>query len=323
MNLRAGEGLMKRGAKELQCMNKGCIRDRSLVSTACQLAITFAVGILLISAADSAWASSAEVYVYAADVKGNVYYRQTSGKNIHPEKVRSMQILNPGTILEITKGSSVTLTCPQCKTQTFTTVDSPYTISMKDFIKSDSKLGAAAEHFAAALKNFVYPESKQGRIIYPRVRGPEESSATTPKSILMQPAGIIIPVGERITFIWTPTDVNFSIRISESRSKMAIYSQEKIAANYINIDAVKFVAGRRYTWYLNEEGGGRIYEENFTLLSAGDRNRIMNTLNDIGSILPVVVSQENRYRLQAGYLNSEHFTYDAWQWLDIHGISDQ
>jgi hypothetical protein len=281
------------------------------------------VSILLISAVDTAGASGAEEYVYAADIKGSVYYHQASDTKDPSGKLRSMQILYPGTVLEITKRSTVSLTCPQCKTLTLTEGESPYILDMKDFAKSDLKLQDAARHFAAALKNFVYPESKQGRIIHPKVRGPEGSPVTTPKSILMQPAGIIIPMGESITFIWTPTDSTVSIRIRESRSRIAIYSEDKITANRISINAGNVAAGRSYTWYLKEEGSDRIYEENFTLLPADDRKRIMKTLDEIGFMVPVVVSQENRYRLQAGYLNSEHFPYDAWHWLDSHGISDQ
>ena len=280
-------------------------------------------GILLISAVDTTKAAAADDYVYVYGIKGNVYYSHSSETKEPSGKVRSMQILYPGTILEIMKGASISLTCPQCKTLTLTVGESPYIIDMTDFAKPGSTLQDAAKHFAAALKNFVYPESKQGRIIYPRVRGPEESSAASPKSILMQPAGIIIPVQTSVTFIWTPTDSIVSINIRESRSKTLIYAQEKIAANRIRIDSGKFASGRSYTWFLKEEGRDRIYEENFTLLSAYEKKKYLKTMEEIGSMVPVVVTQENRYRLQAGYLNSEHFNYDAWHWLDSHGISDQ
>ena len=260
-------------------------------------------------------AATVEEYVYVIDIKGEIVRKIINDQGSSVEKMKTMQILYPGAVLEIRHQSRVSLTCPDCKVITLTYENSPYTVKIENFKKEGSRFRTTIKYFTAALKNYVYPDSKIGFVYPVMVRGIRQSYS-------LKPSGTIVPISQNITFSWTtPGNKQYSIKATDLNSNKIIFSANKIY-NRIDVPINKFEPGKRYHWSINEEETGKIFEENFRLLPRNERQIILNTMNDIASMLPAEVSDDVRYRLQAGYLNSEGFAYDAWQWLDIHHISN-
>jgi hypothetical protein len=81
--------------------------------------------------------------------------------------------------------------------------------------------------------------------------------------------------------------------------------------------------GRRYEWFLMEEETGGRCRATFAVLSKEESGRIMEVVNDLPALLPSETDMETKCRLQAGYLASEGLHYDAWKWLERHGIPQQ
>jgi len=72
-----------------------------------------------------------------------------------------------------------------------------------------------------------------------------------------------------------------------------------------------------------EEETGERCRATFVLLSKDESRRIMEVVNDLPALLPSETDMETKCRLQAGYLASEGLHYDAWKWLERHGIPQQ
>ncbi len=110
------------------------------------------------------------------------------------------------------------------------------------------------------------------------------------------------------------------IEIKELHSQHIIFSG-KTSSNKIAIPIEKFKQGRTYTWSLIEEDTGKTCTADFTLISKDESEEILNTLNEINSLLPFEADNETRCRLQAGYLRSEALEYSAWQRLELKKIT--
>ena len=139
----------------------------------------------------------------------------------------------------------------------------------------------------------------------------------------MHPSGTIIAINNSINFSWTPAISIDSLQIEEKNTHRIIYKNNKISANGIDLPFKIFKAGTEYIWQVRDKETKVSYKESFSLLQKDARDKIINTLKQLDSILPPEAGQEIRYRLQAGYLMSENLPYDAWQCLHSHGVSNQ
>ena len=80
-----------------------------------------------------------EEYVYLVKSERGKVYRiieKITGdkKESVKKEIRRMELISPGTILEIEKGASVSLTCGGCRVLNLTHKDSPYGVRMEDFL---------------------------------------------------------------------------------------------------------------------------------------------------------------------------------------------
>ncbi len=265
---------------------------------------------------------ASEDYVYALKIEGGDIYRVTHQTGVEKEdtvkeEIRRMEIISPGTIIEIGKGVSVSLTCTGCNIVKKTHDDSPYTVNMADFKKEGSIIDKATECFTKAIKEFIYPDSKPGEKKHMAVRTSEGVKCVD--SWPMDNADIL-PIGDSITLGWKSEERSFSIEIKELYSQAVVYSGET-SSNKIIIPFNKFKQGRTYTWLLTEKDTGNRCNADFTLLSNDESVEILNTLSEITTLLPFEADNETRCRLQAGYLSSIDLKYSAWQWLGLKKIA--
>lgn len=266
--------------------------------------------------------NSSEEYVYLLRSEGGKVYRrmeQPTGdkKETVRKEIRRMELISPGTILEIEKGAFIYLTCGGCKILNLTYKDSPYVIKMKDFKKEGPATSEMLNQFIASLKYFVYPESKPVSKVQLQTRGFQKKGLC--KYLWPPDIADIMPM-EPITFKWEAKGTHFSLEIKEFGNSTTVYS-EKTMLKKIDVPLGIFKPGRRYEWFLLDEETGEKCRATFTLLSKNDSNRIMEIVDHLPRLLPPGTDVETRCRLQAGYFLSEGLNYDAWRWLERNGIS--
>lgn len=267
-----------------------------------------ALGILLISFSVMAQEKPDEAYVYPLQIKGEVTYLPIQ-KDRPKRIVRRMEVIPSGVSLEIPEGASVSLTCPGCDVLTLTHRTSPYTVKMEDFKSEKTSMGETLKHFKAALKSMVFRGSKLGPKVHLVVRGSE-----TPCDDAWPETGeTILPIGSHMTFVW-PVMGGFTLEIKELLSQEPMFS-ENLSFDTIQVPMDKFSPGKRYESTLTKDKIGRICSTSFTLLTKEDSSRIIKTLSDITSLLPDQADKDTRCGLQAGYLKSQGFKYNAWQWM--------
>lgn len=279
-----------------------------------------ALFILAISAYICIGEEASDDYVYALKIDGGNLYRVAHLKKREKgettkEKVRRMELITPGTALELEKGTSVALTCAECNTVHLTYKDSPYTVRMEDFKKDRSVMGELRKYFLNALQNFIYPDSSPGQKVFLRTRGIRDELWPPNREY-------IIPLADHVNFKWELEGERFYLEIKEFGSNDTIYSKKTIS-NMVKVPAKIFKHGKRYEWFLEEEDTGERYSATFSLLSKDEAAATMNVFNDLPSLLPPDADEETKYRLQASFLRSEGLIYDAWQWLEIKEVSQQ
>lgn len=267
-----------------------------------------------------------EEYVYLLKVEGGRLYWMTdqrSGgkKEMVKKEVRRMELIPPGTMLEIEKDTSVFLTCAGCRVLRLTDKKGPYVVKMEDFKKEGSSSSKLMENFTVALKNYIYPDSRPVPKIQLKVRGLHSDVEKTDLcQTLWPPDRSDIMHIDPITFKWRSKSNNFSLEIKELESKAMVYSGKNIMKKS-EFPAGIFKPGSRYEWFLAEEKTGNKCKATFTILPRDESSRIMKIINDLMDLFPPETDIETRCRLQAGYLTSEGLHYDAWQWLERNGIS--
>jgi len=276
----------------------------------------------LLSSVSISKENSSEEYVYLLkSEEGKVYRRMEKPtgdkKETVRKEIRRMELISVGTILEIEKGASISLTCGGCKIINLTYKDSPYLVKMKDFKKEGPAASEMLNQFIASLKYFVYPDSKPVSKVQLQTRGFQKKSLC--KYLWPPDIADIMPI-EPITFKWGGKGTHFSLEIKEFGNSATVYS-EKTKLKKIDVPLGIFKPGRRYEWFLLDEETGEKCRATFTLLSKNDSNRVMEIVDNLPRLLPPGTDMETRCRLQAGYFLSEDLTYDAWRWLDRNGIS--
>ena len=289
-----------------------------LIFSALWLSISF------LSSASIAKEGALEEYVYLLKSEGGKVYRvieKAAGgkKETVRKEIRRMELISPGTVLEIEKGASVSLTCGGCRVLNLTHKDSPYGVRMEDFKKEGSTASKIMEYFTMALNNYIHPDSKPGSKIRLQTRGFQKKELC--KDLWPPDSEDIMPI-EPVTFKWGVKGTHYSLEIKEFGTNATVYS-EKTMLKKIDVPLGIFKPGRRYEWILLEEETGEKCGATFALLSKDESSRIMEIINHLATLLPPGIDMETRCRLQAGYFLSEGLNYDAWRWLDRNGISQQ
>ena len=266
-----------------------------------------------------------EEYVYLVKSERGKVYRiieKITGdkKESVKKEIRRMELISPGTILEIEIGASVSLTCGGCRVLNLTHKDSPYGVKMEDFKKEGFTTSKIMEYFTQALNNYIHPDSKPGSKANLGTRGYPGVRKMGSCEDLWPPDNVNIMFIEPITFKWGLKATHFSLEIKEFESKSTIYSG-KTSLRKIDVPVKIFGPGKRYEWSVSEEETGERCGAMFALLPKDESDRIMEIVNHLPTILPPGMDMETRCRLQAGYLVSEGLNYDAWIWLERNGIS--
>jgi len=266
-----------------------------------------------------------EEYVYLVKSERGKVYRiieKITGdkKESVKKEIRRMELISPGTILEIEIGASVSLTCGGCRVLNLTHKDSPYGVKMEDFKKEGFTTSKIMEYFTQALNNYIHPDSKPGSKANLGTRGYPGVRKMGSCEDLWPPDNVNIMFIEPITFKWGLKATHFSLEIKEFESKSTIYSG-KTSLRKIDVPVKIFGPGKRYEWSVSEEETGERCGAMFALLPKDESDRIMEIVNYLPTILPAGMDMETRCRLQAGYLVSEGLNYDAWIWLERNGIS--
>ncbi|MGA2314988.1 MAG: hypothetical protein ABSG71_01235 [Thermodesulfobacteriota bacterium] len=266
-----------------------------------------------------------EEYVYLVKSERGKVYRiieKITGdkKESVKKEIRRMELISPGTILEIEIGASVSLTCGGCRVLNLTHKDSPYGVKMEDFKKEGFTTSKIMEYFTQALNNYIHPDSKPGSKANLGTRGYPGVRKMGSCEDLWPPDNVNIMFIEPITFKWGLKATHFSLEIKEFESKSTIYSG-KTSLRKIDVPVKIFGPGKRYEWSVSEEETGERCGAMFALLPKDESDRIMEIVNHLPTILPAGMDMETRCRLQAGYLVSEGLNYDAWIWLERNGIS--
>jgi hypothetical protein len=265
-----------------------------------------------------------EEYVYLLKSEGGKVYRVTEKtigdkrKSVKKE-IRRMELISPGTMLEIEKGASVFLTCGGCRVLNLIHKDSPFVVKMEDFKKEGSTTSKIMDYFTMALNNYIHPDSRPGSKVRLQTRGIQKKELC--KDLWPPDIADILPI-EPIIFKWEGKGTHFSLAIKEFGSNATVYS-EKTMLKKIEVSSGIFKPGRRYEWFLLEEETGEKCNATFTLLFKDEASRIMEVVNNLPTLLPSGIDVETKCRLQAGYLVSEGLNYDAWKWLERNGISQQ
>jgi len=268
-----------------------------------------------------------EEYVYLLKSEGGKIYRiteKTAGtkKEWVKKEIRRMELISPCTMLEIEKGASVFLACGGCGVLNLTHKDSPYVVRMKDFKKEGSTKSKITEYFTAALNNYIHPDSRPGSKANLGTRGyPDVRKMGVCKDLWPPDSADIMPI-EPISFKWRTKGTRFFLEIKEFGTNATVYS-EKTMLKKIDVPLGIFKPGRKYEWFLLEEGTGKKCNSTFAILSRDEFSRVMEIVNNLPTLLPPGMDMETKCRLQAGYLLSEGLHYDAWKWLEQNGISQQ
>jgi hypothetical protein len=262
-----------------------------------------------------------EEYVYLLKSEGGKAYRvmeKAAGdpKGKARKEIRRMELFPPGTILEIEKGATVVLTCGGCRVLTVTPQDSPFVVKMEDFKKEGSTAGKILESFTLALNHYIHPNSMPGSKVYLKTRGGPVRLCKD----LWPPDHAEIMLIDPITFKWGSKGAPVTLEIKEF-GKSTVYSK-KASSMAVDVPVGIFEPGRRYEWFLVEEGTGQKCSASFRLLSKDESDRIVEIINHLPILLPPETDLETRCRLQAGYLVYEGLDYDARRWLEGNGISE-
>ena len=268
-----------------------------------------------------------EEYVYLLKSEGGKAYRITEKstgdrKEIVRKEIRRMELIPPGTVVEIEKGASVSLTCSGCRILNLTDKDSPYGVRMEDFKKESSPSSKIMGYFTMALNNYIHPDSKPGSKVHLSTRGHPGAQQRGLCKDLWPADNADIMLIEPITFKWGAKGNRFSLEIRDLQRNDSVYS-EKTMLKKVDVPLGIFKPGRRYEWFLLEEDTGQRCRATFALLSKDESSRIMEVVNGLPALLPSETDMETKYRLQAGYLTSEGLHYDAWKWLERNGILQQ
>lgn len=269
----------------------------------------------------------AQEYIYLLRSDGGKLYQLAEGtagnkKASVKKEIRRMELVSPGTILEIQKGASVSLTCGGCRVLNLTHKDSPFEVKMEDFKKGGSTPSKLVEYFTAALNNYIHPDSKPSSKANLGTRGLPDALKRGICKDLWPPDNGNIMFLEPITFEWGAKGTHFFLEIKELGANHIVYS-EKREREKVDVPMGIFKPSGRYEWFLLEEETGEKCSSTFGLLSEDESSRIMEIVNHLPTLLPPGVDMETKRRLQAGYFLSEGLNYDARRWLEKNGIPQQ
>jgi hypothetical protein len=266
------------------------------------------------------WGGQAESddYVFVLRIEGGKLYKfiekdNREKKELVKEEVQRMEILYPNTVLFIDEGVSVSLACAGCSPLNLSHKDNPYAVKMADFTRDRSKARTLALSLRDALLYFIYPDSKPRLPIQVKARGWPFFAPWPPEGAR------ILSLGEPISFRWPTTGGSFSLEIWEADTKNVIFQKNNISQG-TDVPFVRFKPGKKYEWALTDEITNHQDQASFELIAESETIQVSQKSKEILEVLPREIDEETRFRLRAGYLHSQGFTYDAWRLLEMKSL---
>jgi hypothetical protein len=262
--------------------------------------------------------AESEDYVFVLKIEGGKLFKlieKTNGEKREwvREEVRRMEILYPDTALLIDEGVSVSLSCAGGNILNLSHKDNPYTIQMTDFTRGRSITRELALSLRDAFLYFIHPDSKPRLPIQVKARGWPFFAPWPPEGVR------ILSLGEPICFRWPGTRGSFTLEIWEADTKNVIFQKNNIIQG-TDVPFVKFKPGKRYVWGLTDERTNHQDQATFELVPVSETIRVSEKSQEVLSLLSREADEETRFRLQAGYLYSQGFTYDSWKLLEAKNL---
>jgi len=229
-----------------------------------------------------------------------------------------MEVVPEKSTVVIGSQTTAFFTCPDCEIIKLTEEDSPYRISMKTFKKKDSKSKIVLDNFFAAVKSFVYPDSKAGDLKAMSVRG-DGKQAIGEKCSRRMPDddSDIMALEEIIPFQWGISDGKFKFEIKNLLTGQSVFTTDTIRPA-LNLDASILNPGTVYMWQVLDKQNKTACDASFSYLSKAETQEIEALLEQVVAVLPSDANQETKTRLKAGYLLSEGLNFDAYRLLNSH-----
>lgn len=255
-----------------------------------------------------------DVYVYK--LTGNQFFLLTGqGESESKKQLRIMQPIPTNSILEIGADTTAYITCPGCDVVTLTKSNSPFAVEADAFKIKTSKNEVLTKHFLTAIKEFIYPNSKEGDFVSMKVRA-DEKPLESYDCITNFPQDYenIIALGEYIFFEWTMNGENFIYELHDLLNGKLIYTA-KTKETTVKIPFDKLNKGVDYQWIVYEKNQNTTCQASFFLLPEEETNELKKIIDGIAELLPKDVDSETKTRLKSSYLLSEGYTYNAYALL--------
>lgn len=258
-----------------------------------------------------------EVYVYK--LTGNhLFLINGQGGSETKKQLRVMQPIPINSVLEIGEDTEVHITCPGCDVITLTQLNSPFVIEAESFKNKTSiteKTEIFAKQFFTALKEFIYPDSKDGEFVSMNVRADDKSQDNHDCSTnFPQDYENIIVLGDYIFFKWAMNGENFLYKLHELSSGKLIF-EVKTKKTTVKIPFSKLKRGIDYQWIVYEKTQNTTCQSSFYLLNDDEADKFKEVIDGIVELLPKDADSETKTRLKSSYLLSEGFSYNAYALL--------
>jgi hypothetical protein len=260
---------------------------------------------------NATYAFCSDIYIYKLEGK-NLY--RTSGES--KQKLRVMELIKENSTIEIGKDTIAYMTCPDCEVLKLTQEKSPFIVKMDAFKKKHSKSKIILNNFSAALRDFIYPNSKTGKLVYMTVRGSDQDIC---QPMVPQDYEDILFLGNYLIFKWGVESDAFIFEIRNTSNDQVVVTS-KTKNSFIKIPFTKLDPGFVYQWTVVDNKKNTSCQASFSILSKQESNKIKNNLEDLAVLLPQDIDEEIKLRLQSGYLLSEGFIFDAFRFLENKGF---
>jgi hypothetical protein len=260
-------------------------------------------------------------YIWVCAVTGHVTFRTDHGQ----DDVHIMERIRSNTILTILEGTSVSLCRAGYRPLTLTHVNSPYTVNEASFERDSSISSTTIDHLSNAFRDYSDFLSIPGDspiVFRPSVKSKFPAIAHCQQNIWpVDDSPILYLASVPLDIMWNLKERHFTLRIHRLDTKEMVY-EKNLAHKKVAIPMTVFKAGVDYEWVIEEKTSAGCYST-FRLADEDETAAVMRNLAELCSNLPAEASEETCYRIQAGYLYSEEFRYDALHLLEQHGITSR
>jgi len=251
--------------------------------------------------------------IYLCKIEGGKVYSLTSaGKR---RVIRAMEIIQENSILEIEPETTAYLTCPGCEVIKVTREDNPSPIKKEKFKISRQPVKIIAENFMAALKAFVYPDSKIREMDFMYSRGKQSESCRT----MPVDSEAILFWGDHLMFNWELKGSEFLFEIQNTFTQEVIFSDHATELSQ-KVPMDIFSPGFVYEWSVTDQKATETCQVSFMVLTLEESTEIIKEAQKVVQLMPRGTDRETMLRLKAGFLVSQGYFTDAQRLIENNGF---